>query len=267
MNFSFLDGVDQELLPTIEIVWDISRAFHSDSDQHIAEFYQLARLATEETAQLDGLDRLNALCDNFYLQMGFSDAPEPVIGAKRVLLDRVIRLRTGMPVSLAILLQEVAAYAGLHLELIDFPGYPLLRFDDAGHSYFIDPINGEILVGEQVQGRFEDLTEDSLDFGWDMLEIADQKSLLVRYLSELKHAFINDLAFADALTVVHMILQLLPDDPYEIRDRGYVFEELDCQQAAVDDYQYFVEQCPDDPSAQLLRLQLETWATPTHTLH
>jgi len=208
------------------------------------------------------------LCaSNFYLQMGFSDAPEPVLSAKRVLLDRVIRLRTGMPVSLAILLQEVAAYAGLTLELIDFPDYPLLRFDDVGHSYFIDPINGEILAGEQVQGRFEDLTEDSLDFGWDMLEVADQKSLLVRYLSELKHAFINDLKFADALTVVHMILQLLPDDPYEIRDRGYVFEELDCQQAAVDDYQYFVEQCPDDPSAQLLRLQLETWATPTHTLH
>lgn len=267
MTFSYLDHVDQELLPSIEIAWDISRVFHSDSDQYIAEFYQLARQAAESTAQLSGLDRLNALCDEFYLQMGFSDAPEPVLGAKRVLLDRVIRLRTGMPVSLAILLQEAAAYAGLTLELIDFPGYPLLRFDDSGHSYFIDPINGEVLVGEQVQGRFEDLTEDSLDFGWEMLEVADQKSLLVRYLSELKHAFINDLAFADALTVVQMILHLLPDDPYEIRDRGYVFEELDCQQAAVDDYQYFVEQCPDDPSAQLLRLQLETWATPTHTLH
>lgn len=64
-----------------------------------------------------------------------------------------------------------------------------------------------------------------------------------------------------------MLLAISPNDPYEIRDRGYVLEELDCQHAAVDDYQYFVEQCPDDPSAQLLRLQIEAWANPQHVLH
>lgn len=267
MQFSYLKHVDQEALPSIEIVWDICRVFHTDADTYIAEFYQAAREASEASASLSGFERLQQLTEQFYLQLGFSDAPEPLVGAKRVLLDRVMRLRTGVPVSLAILLQELVAYAGLELQLIDFPGHPLLRFDFDGHSYFIDPLYGELLEGAEVQERFHDLTEDSLAFSWDMLEVADQKSLLVRYLSELKHAFINDQNFADALVVVHMILQLLPDDPYEIRDRGYVLEELDCQHAAVDDYQYFVEQCPDDPSAQLLRLQLENWAMPQQTLH
>ena len=64
-----------------------------------------------------------------------------------------------------------------------------------------------------------------------------------------------------------MLLTVLPDDPYEIRDRGYILEELDCNHVAVDDYQYFVEQCPDDPSAQLLRLQLENWTQPQTILH
>ncbi|KFZ31578.1 hypothetical protein IDSA_02420 [Pseudidiomarina salinarum] len=267
MHFSYLEHVDREVLPTIEILWEVSRAFHSDSDRYVADYYQLLSETAEATAEHTGVDRLQALIDRFYFTLGFSDAPEPVAGSKRILLDRVISLRTGLPVSLALLLQEAGAYAGLPLEVVDFPGYPLLRFDWQQQSYFVDPLNGELLENRQVEERFIDVTEDALDFSWDMIEIADQKSVLVRYLTELKHAFINDLEFANALTVVHMILTILPDDPYEIRDRGYVLEELDCQRAAVDDYQYFVEQCPDDPSAQLLRLQLETWATPQHTLH
>ncbi|PWW15997.1 MULTISPECIES: tetratricopeptide repeat protein [Pseudidiomarina] len=267
MRFSYLEHIAQEILPTIEIIWEVSRAFHSDSDQYVADYYQSIRHLAEDLDELDGVEKLQGLTEQFFFNLSFSDAPEPIVGSQRILLDRVISYRTGLPMSLALLLQEAAAYAGLQLELVDFPGYPLLRFDYQQQSYFVDPINGDLLEGYQVQERFEDLTENVVDFGWDMFEAADQKTVLVRYLTELKHAFIHDRAFANALTTVHMLLTIHPDDPYEIRDRGYVLEELDCQQAAVDDYLYFVEQCPDDPSAQLLRLQLETWAAPQHILH
>lgn len=267
MRFPYLEHVAHEILPTIEILWEISRAFNPESDGSVSEFYQLSRELAERHEALDGLEKLQALQDDFYYQLGFSDAPETVVGAQRVLLDSVVSYRTGLPISLALLLQEAAAYAGLQLEVIDFPGYPLLRFDFEQESYFVDPVQGELLKGRQVQERFEDITEQTIDFSWDMFEAADQKNILRRYLTELKHAMIHDHAFANALTVVQMLLAISPDDPYEIRDRGYVLEELDCQQAAVDDYQYFVEQCPDDPSAQMLRLQLETWAAPQQVLH
>ncbi len=267
MRFSYLEHVAQEILPTIEIVWEVSRAFHTDSDSYVADYYQSIRELAEQFADLEGIEKLQALAEYFYFDMSFSDAPEPIVGSQRVLLDRVISYRTGLPISLALLFQEAAAYSGLQLEIVDFPGYPLLRFDSNEQSYFVDPLNGELLEGEQVQLRFEDVTEESIEFSWEMFDAAEQKTLLTRYLTELKHAFIHDRSFANALTVVHMLLTVNPNDPYEIRDRGYVLEELDCQQAAVDDYQYFVEQCPDDPSAQMLRLQLETWATPRQVLH
>ncbi|WP_258807119.1 SirB1 family protein [Pseudidiomarina sp. CB1] len=269
MRFSYLEHVEHELLPTIEILWEVSRVFHADSDHYVSSFYQQLSGLKEhsELTDLDGVERLRELCRVFYWQLGFSKAPEQLLTNKRVLVDRAIRLRTGEPFSLALLLQEAANYFGLELELIDFPDYPLLRFDHDQHSYFVDPSSGDLLLGEQVQERFEDATEGSEDFSWDKLEAAEQKHILVRYLSELKHAFISDRRFADALTTVHMLLTILPDDPYEIRDRGYILEELDCNHVAVDDYQYFVEQCPDDPSAQLLRLQLENWTTPQTVLH
>ncbi|KFZ28636.1 hypothetical protein IDAT_07755 [Pseudidiomarina atlantica] len=269
MQFSYLEHVDHELLPTIEILWEISRVFHADSDTYVSAFYQELNALREHPSlqQENEVERLQALCRLFYVHLGFSKAPEPLLSAKRVLVDRAIRLRTGEPLTLAFLLQEAASYHGLVLELIDFPDYPLLRLDYAQSSYFVDPSSGELLHGSQVQERFEDATEDEEQFSWEVLEAAEQKLILVRYLSELKHAFISDRRFADALTTVHMLLTVLPDDPYEIRDRGYILEELDCNHVAVDDYQYFVEQCPDDPSAQLLRLQLENWTQPQTILH
>ncbi|RUO59480.1 SirB1 family protein [Pseudidiomarina insulisalsae] len=269
MQFSYLEHVDHELLPTIEIVWEVSRVFHADSDLYVSSFYQQLNELKEHSglAQLEGVEKLRALTRAFYWQLGFSKAPEPLLSSKRVLIDRAIRLRTGEPFTLALLLQEAANHFGLVLELIDFPDYPLLRFDHDQHSYFVDPASGDLLRGQQVQERFEDATEGGESFSWDKLEAADQKIVLVRYLNEVKHALISDRRFADALTTVHMLLAILPDDPYEIRDRGYILEELDCNHVAVDDYQYFVEQCPDDPSAQLLRLQLENWTTPQTVLH
>ncbi len=267
MRFSYLEHVAHEILPTIEIIWEITRAFNADNEQPISEFYQLIRALAERHQNLDGLDKLQAIKHDFYYQLGFSDAPEITVGAHRVLLDDVVSYRTGLPISLALLLQEAAAYAGLQLKLVDFPGYPLLRFDYEQASYFIDPVQGEWLEGHQLQERFEDVTEDCLTFSWEMFEAVDQKTVLRSYLTELKHAMIHDIEYSKALTVVHMLLAISPNDPYEIRDRGYVLEELDCQHAAVDDYQYFVEQCPDDPSAQLLRLQIEAWANPQHVLH
>lgn len=267
MKFSYLQQVDLEVLPTVEILWEISRTFHTDSDKYVADFYRLLGELSERCMAEEPMTRLHTICDAFYLEFGFTDAPEPTPGSKRILADRVISLRTGLPVTLALLLQETASYCGLQLELVDFPGYPLLRFDADAQSIFIDPINGELLEDDQVQVRFEDMMEDEQPFTWDVVEPASQKAMLVRYLTEVKHAMIHEQNFTQALTVVEMLLTVLPDDPYEIRDRGYVFEELDCQHIAVDDYQYFVEQCPDDPSAQLLRLQLEGWSAPQRVLH
>jgi len=128
MRFSYLEHVAHEILPTIEIVWEISRTFHSDSDQYVSDYYQQIREMTHKHEALTGIEKLQAVIHDFYFDLGFSDAPEPIVGAQRILLDRVISYRTGLPVSLALLLQETAAYAGIQTELVDFPGLPATAF-------------------------------------------------------------------------------------------------------------------------------------------
>jgi regulator of sirC expression with transglutaminase-like and TPR domain len=59
----------------------------------------------------------------------------------------------------------------------------------------------------------------------------------------------------------------VPDDPYEIRDRGFIYQQLDCHQVALTDYQFFIDQCPDDPAAELLKNQVSAMSNTQVTLH
>ncbi|GAL14820.1 protein SirB1 [Vibrio astriarenae] len=33
-------------------------------------------------------------------------------------------------------------------------------------------------------------------------------------------------------------MTFVPDDPYEIRDRGFIYQQLDCHNVALNDYQF-----------------------------
>ncbi len=46
---------------------------------------------------------------------------------------------------------------------------------------------------------------------------------------------------------------LNPEDPYEIRDRGLTYAQLECEHVALTDLSYFAEQCPEDPISEMIR--------------
>jgi regulator of sirC expression with transglutaminase-like and TPR domain len=64
-----------------------------------------------------------------------------------------------------------------------------------------------------------------------------------------------------------LALTFVPDDPYEIRDRGFIYQQLDCHQIALSDYQYFIAHCPNDPAAELLKNQVNALSFEAITLH
>lgn len=59
-----------------------------------------------------------------------------------------------------------------------------------------------------------------------------------------------------ALKVCETLLLLEPEEPYEIRDRGLILAHLDCDHAALPDLTYFVEHCPEDPIAEMIKIQI-----------
>ena len=70
-----------------------------------------------------------------------------------------------------------------------------------------------------------------------------------------------------ALRTSEALLQFNPEDPYEIRDRGLIYAQLECEHIALNDLSYFVEQCPEDPISEMIRAQINTIAQKQITLH
>ncbi|STV88260.1 protein SirB1 [Klebsiella michiganensis] len=53
-----------------------------------------------------------------------------------------------------------------------------------------------------------------------------------------------------ALRTSEALLQFNPEDPYEIRDRGLIYAQLDCDHVALQDLSYFVNSARRIPSAR-----------------
>ena len=135
---------------------------------------------------------------------------------------------------------------------------------DDSYAIILDPVTGESLNWHELDTRMSEISGDPFEV---TLDIMKQESLVLEHITSLKAAFIREQAYDNALKCVDMLLALNPNDPFERRDRGFLLHQLDCFKVAYDDYQYFVEQCPKDPAAQLLKLQLDKISIADTILH
>ncbi len=90
---------------------------------------------------------------------------------------------------------------------------------------------------------YEDLDEKPTSRYWKLLDKTPKASLMEENQMEL------------ALRTSEALLQFNPGDPDEIRDRGLIYAQLDCEHVALNDLSYFVEQCPEDPIRKMIRAQ------------
>lgn len=99
------------------------------------------------------------------------------------------------------------------------------------------------------------------------LEEAENTLIVRKMLDTLKAALMEEKQMELALRASEAVLAFDPDDPYEIRDRGLIYAQLDCNHIAISDLSYFVEQCPEDPIAEMIKMQIHSIEQQRVTLH
>jgi regulator of sirC expression with transglutaminase-like and TPR domain len=232
---------------------------------------QLREMIVLMEADMQGLasqsDKLKQLQYLFYQQLGFGCDWRELLTLDSILLHEVIANRNGVPISLGSLFMYFAEHFAVEVKGILFPGQFVLRFGDEKAATYVDPADGQILSRHKLQvllrgieGNHALLTDD------DLLE-ADNEMHYLRLLQVLKAALIRDEHFSYALRCIDLILELEPDEPYEIRDRGFLLQQLDCKKLASEDFAYFIEQCPDDPITRVLKAQVEELGDANDTIH
>lgn len=203
-------------------------------------------------------ERIAQLLDFVYREQGFECDYNEYFHTDNLLIHKVLRRKRGMPVSLGAILLNLAVALDLPLYPVNFPTQLLIRaeyLDENGRQTvrFINPGNGAEMSFREMEKLVEGEMGYHCPLEREFTEITTKDALLERVETVYKMALLGERKFEKALDLIEYRLIFDPENPYEIRDRGMILASLDCYQAAVEDFNYFIDQCPDDPSAIMLK--------------
>jgi regulator of sirC expression with transglutaminase-like and TPR domain len=170
-------------------------------------------------------------------------------------LTQVLARRTGIPITLSIVAIDVARRAGLALQGVSFPGHFLARSAE-DPPVVLDAFHGRLLDAEGCAALLRRALGAAAVLEPGHLEPAGTRDVLVRMLGNLKHSYAARQDWVRAIDCCDRILLLAPEAAAELRDRGLLYEQLECFGRALEDLERFVALAPGAPEADALRARI-----------
>ncbi|MDY4281709.1 MAG: SirB1 family protein [[Pasteurella] mairii] len=218
-------------------------------------------------ADFDVKEKIHRLLQLMYGDWGFYCDRNSYFRPENLYLSYVLRSKQGMPVSLGCILLYLADKLDLPIYPVLFPTQLILRADVDGKVAFIDPWNGKYVSQDYLQTLYEGAFGFGATLTAEELEPADEGELVARFSQLAKTTLIREEHNTEALRYIDNLLWRYPNDPYEIRDRGLVLAQMGCFNAAAKDIEFFIEKCPEDPTALLLAGQISELKQTVESIH
>jgi regulator of sirC expression with transglutaminase-like and TPR domain len=206
-----------------------------------------ARSCAAGAAGRAAIDAVNQL---LFEELGFRGNSEDYYDPRNSYLNDVLDRRTGIPITLSTLYMEVARRAGLEVAGVGLPGHFIVRVSLPGEEVLLDPYHGGLRLSEaDCQRRLDRIYEGRVRLGPELLAACSRKQILARMLRNLKaiHARAGD--HARCLAVVDLILRVDPAAGEDLRDRGLLYEALDCYGLALRDLETYLARFPEAAGA------------------
>ncbi|WP_343128728.1 tetratricopeptide repeat protein [Buchnera aphidicola (Kurisakia onigurumii)] len=241
----------------IDVFEYINKNFKKDSVQ-LDLNEKIEKIKLNISNQLNCFYKLKKLLHIFYIDWKYGSATGLYKISDVLWIDKVLQNKKGTALSLGIILMHIANKLQIKLIPIIFPTQLILQFKnkDSKKNIFINPFNGEIisknLLDLWLKGHISSTTFlDKKD-----LKEVNSFVLICKILNSLKLALIEEKKLTLALKISNVLVEINPQDPYEIRDRGLIYSHLDCNHIAVSDLIYFIEHCPEDPLSEIIKMQV-----------
>jgi regulator of sirC expression with transglutaminase-like and TPR domain len=188
-------------IPLLEAAASLAQDAHPELDlqETLAAFDRLAqdmaqacRKASTETT------RLQRALHCFFVTQGFAGNRQTYYDPGNSYLHRVMKTRTGIPISLAVLFTELTRHVGLDVDGVAFPGHFLVRVNLHEGLAVIDPFTGQSIDRAELERR-------AAPYGVPverLLHPASPRQILIRMLNNLAaiHARQNEGALLEKVT-------------------------------------------------------------------
>lgn len=245
-----LDLTEASLLIAAESYADL------DLDHYRRALDRLANGAAPRlrTAASD-VERVRALIDFLAGEQQFRGNQDDYYDRRNSFLNEVLDRRIGIPITLALVYIEVARRLDLPVVGVGFPGHFLAKYAGAADVVF-DPFFGRVLTEPDCAARLRAVLGADAPFDRRYLRAATAREVLVRILRNLKQIHLQAREYEAALSCSDRILLVDPELAPELRDRGLLYQQLECFTAARADLERFLALAPDDDSAGVVREHL-----------
>jgi regulator of sirC expression with transglutaminase-like and TPR domain len=254
---------EEEQIPLFEAALSLGQDDDPQLDLNVCllEIDKLAaQLRQRLPADIAPIPKLRLLNNFFYQELGFAGNLNDYYNPDNSYLHKVLTTRRGIPISLAVIYMELAQQIGLNVKGVSFPGHFLMKLSVKNGDIILDPFNGNSLSREAIEDRLEPFFINGRGPNdppvASYLAEASATTILVRMLRNLKALFAEHPHWQQFLNVQQRLVMLLPDEVSERRDRGLAYAQLDCPQAALEDLEAYLAQCPQASDADTLRQQL-----------
>lgn len=252
--FAALVGDEDGQLPLLEAAIAIAQDEYPDLDvqQVLGDVDQLlARLKRRLPVDAAPLQKLRALNQFFFRDMGFGGNVNHYYDPDNSHVNVVLRTRRGIPITLAVLWLELAQGLGLSARGVNFPGHFMVKVNLPKGQVVIDPFTGQSLSREDLSERLEPYKRrnglvDDFDVPVGLyLQSAPPRDVLARMLRNLKEIHRAQEDWARLVPVLDRLVILLPDAWAERRDRGLAWAELGNAPRAVADLDAYLAHAED----------------------
>ena len=237
-----------------------------DVDGYLGEIERhAARLRARLPANGDAESRVVALNGFLFDELGFHGNADDYYDPRNSYLNEVIDRRMGIPITLSILYLEIGRRIGLPLDGVSFPGHFLVRLRLRGAMLVLDPFTGgeaqsEADLRERLQRVIPagesggvPVAELPLD---PFLEAASKRQILARLLRNLKGIYREADQPQRLLAVLNRMRIVAPDAHGELRERGLLYQRLECFRAALSDLREYSALEPEAPDIEDVRAKL-----------
>ncbi len=227
-----------------------------DPAKALAELDRLGESARKKLPDGTPAARLEVLLHHLQRDCGFYGNRSEYGDPRNSDLSQVIARRTGIPITLSIVVIEVGARAGVPLQGLPFPAHFLVRTPGDPPAVG-DAFHFRMVSESELRARLRAALGEEAELEEMFMRPASASQILVRMCSNLKHLRVGQQDWLGAVGLCDRILALAPELASEHRDRAVLYERLECFGPALADFERYLELEPSAEDAEKVRDHLD----------
>jgi len=225
-----------------------------DVQQVLEEVDQLlARLKQRLARDAGPLQKLRALHQFFYRDLGFAGNVNHYYDPDNSFVNVILHTRRAIPISLAVLWLELAQGLGLAARGVGFPGHFMVKVNLPEGQVVMDPLDGQSLSREALSERLEPFRRrsglvDEFEVPLGLyLQVSPSRDIIARMLLNLKEIHTSQEDWLRLIAVQDRLIVLLPQAWDEYRDRGLAHAVVGHTGRALEDLETYLGNAEPGP--------------------